>query len=221
MYFLMVVAENEMIHMGGSIKGLGEFIQRLLLSSEDIFPIMRETAAARPSGSYAEGHPRMEGTEKLLEETAVEYRMNHPAARRNRTETVAMPEAESAAIYLDQRRLAELLHAQTFEITVGPYVVVAREEEDLHSPVHQRLQSCEDTEIAFRDDIPVFIPEIPDVSEHIECVSLLRKRIQERDETSFPGCRIIHIQPEMNVGNEICKFSRHAKMKMHAAATRQ
>ena len=100
MYLLMVVAENEMIHMGGSIKGLGEFIQRLILSSEDIFPIMRETAAERPSGGYAEGHPRMEGTEKLLEETAVEYRMNQPAARRNRTETVAMPEAESAAIHL-------------------------------------------------------------------------------------------------------------------------
>jgi hypothetical protein len=99
--------------------------------------------------------------------------------------------------------------------------MVAREEIHLHSSVHQRLQGSKYTDVSFRHYIPILIPEIPHIPQHIQCCSLLRQRLKERDKSGLPGRRIIHIQPEMNVGNEICKLSRHAKMKMQAAAMRQ
>jgi len=84
--------------------------------------------------------------------------------------------------------------------------MVALEKADLHSGVHQVHQSGEHTDIAFRDHIVVLVPEIPDVTQHVQCPRpVLRYGPQETDETSLPLRGVIDIKPQMDIRDKVRK----------------
>ena len=100
--------------------------------------------------------------------------------------------------------------------------MVSLEEIHLHSPVHQLLKSGKDTDISLWNDVTVLIPEVPDVSEHIQGLGFRRQRAEEVRETALSVCRIGNLQTEMDVGDEICTFICHyANMNMARAARTQ
>lgn len=72
MYVIMIVAENEIIHIMLSIKGFREFIQWFIHPSENIFTIMRQTIGLRPAVAKTESDPRVEHAEKELSHPVME-----------------------------------------------------------------------------------------------------------------------------------------------------
>ena len=125
------------------------------------------------------------------------------------TEPVTMTEAEDLASDIDDIRLLEYPDAHILKIVVTPDVVVSLKEIDLHARVHQVHKRREHTNIALRDNIMIFIPEIPDVTQKVQCLRfILRNRPQELDETRLPCDGILDIQPKMHVRDEIgqCSF---------------
>ena len=84
------------------------------------------------------------------------------------TKPVAMTKAEHLTSIFHHVWLLKDLHTQFLEITVTPDIMVAREEKHLHAGIHQALKSREHSHIPFRDEIPIFIPEIPNIPEHIQ-----------------------------------------------------
>ena len=190
----MVMTENKVIDIVGCGKVNGKLIQRFLFPTEYIFLVMGKTVVLRPSVSKSECNPGMKKTEKELCHTAVEDPTKEAVAGRNRTKSVTMTETETLSSYLNQGRLDKFPHAKFLEITVCPNVMVALEEIHLHSPVHQIDKGREHTDIAFRHDMFVFIPEIPDVSEKIDSLRILRKGPEEINETAFAVGGIADLQ---------------------------
>jgi hypothetical protein len=141
----------------------------------------------------------MKQTEHKLQEAVMEHAAKETIAERNGTEAITMAEAELPTCNIYDSRLYKTLHSQFLEIAVCPDIVIAAEEEDLHSPVHKALQCRKDADIAFRHYIPVLIPEIPDVTKKINRIRILGKPVQEAHKTTLPGHRIIYIQPQVNI----------------------
>ena len=81
--------------------------------------------------------------------------------------------------------------------------MVAPEKIDFHSPFHERNQCGKDFDIAAWNHIPVLIPEIPDISKHIEGRGVVRKRIEEIHETPLPVCGVKHVTTQVHICNEI------------------
>ena len=77
--------------------------------------------------------------------------------------------------------------------------MVTREEVDLHSPVHQGLKCCENPDIPLWNHVTVFIPEVPDITEHIKGFGFLRQTIQKRDKTRLAARRIGNLQSQMYI----------------------
>ena len=117
----------------------------------------------------------MKHAEETLSQTVMKESAKETVSERNRAQTVSVSQTETLAPYLDQSRLNKLLHAQLLEIAVCPYIVVSLEEIHLHSPVHQVLKGGEDADVSLRDNIVILIPEVPYVSEKVQCFSILRQ----------------------------------------------
>jgi len=164
----VIMTEDEMVHLVLLLKLRRKLIERLRLTFEHILLVTRQPVAARPSVAQPEGYPRMQKAEQELENPVVEHSAQEPITQRSRPQAVSVAQAERFAADLHKSRLLQAYHSEFLEIAVCPHVVIALEEIDLHSPVHQRRQGCEHPDVAFRDHIPVFIPEIPDVAKKIE-----------------------------------------------------
>ena len=146
----------------------------------------------------------MERRETGLEEAVVEHLAHELVAAVAGAETVAVAEAETRAADFNLVRLTELDHSELLEIAVGPDIVVAGEEIHLDTRVHEVQERREHPYISFRDDVAVFVPEIPDVAEQIQRIRLRsRNSFQERDETRFAPGGIGHLETEVDVGDEI------------------
>jgi len=117
--------------------------------------------------------------EKELEDAVMKHSTEETISHGNRPQTISMSYAERLASYFHESRLLQAYHSEFLEIAVCPYIVIALEKVNLHTPVHQRSQGREHPDISLRDHIPVFIPEIPYVAEEIERLRFLRQRVQE------------------------------------------
>ena len=127
---------------------------------------------------------------------------------RHRTQAISMAETETLSGNLHQRRLLETDHSEFLEIRIAPDIVISLEEINLYSLLHQFAESGEHLDISLRDHIAVFIPEIPDVTEKVQCFRLISRYLpEERDETGFTTGRIRYLQTEMYVRDEICQIS--------------
>ena len=151
----------------------------------------------------------MKHAEEELEDLAMENSSKETVSERHFTQTVAMPQTEPLSGNLYKSRLSQLYHSELLKIAVRPDIVIALKEIYLHASVHQQLQSREYADISFRDDIPIFVPEVPDIPKKIEGISILRKAVQKRYETTLATCRVLDIKPQMNIRYEICKSIAH------------
>jgi hypothetical protein len=130
--------------------------------------------------------------------------------------------AEAFSGNLHKGRLGHPYHPQFLKISVCPHIMVPLKEIHLHSPVHQRDKGTKHTYISLRDDMLVFIPEIPYVTKKIKGIRILRQRIQKIRKTPLPVSRILDIKTQMHVRYKICQPALHyAKMNMQRAAIRQ
>ena len=77
------------------------------------------------------------------------------------------------------------------EIAVGPHVVVAGEEVDFHPPVGQLRQGAEQPGETFRDDAPVFVPEIEQISYEEDGFGIGGNPPQPSDEQFFAFPRLL------------------------------
>jgi hypothetical protein len=141
----------------------------------------------------------MQHAEKELQHTVMENPTKETVTHRNRTKAVAMTDAEYASIDLHKGRLYEFLHSKFLEIAVSPHIVVSLEEIHIHAPVYQVSYSSEHSDISLRNDIPILIPEIPDITQKIKRRGFLRKRPEETNEAGLTGSRVIDLQTEMDV----------------------
>ena len=199
----MVVTEDEMVHFVGAGVFQGKFIERFILSPENISGIMGETVVSGPPVAETECNPRMQEAEKELCHLVVEQAAEETVAKRDRTQTITMTQTEHIPADGHETRLFEALHSQFFKIGICPYIMIPLEEIYLHTPVHQVGQGTEHPNITLRDDITVFIPEIPDVPKKVQSLRLRGQRPQEIHKTPFPVKRVRHIQTKMDVSHEI------------------
>ena len=167
-YAVVIMSEYKVIYLIFNGIHLGKFVQRLSLSSKFIFLVMRKPVVLRPVVAEAEGYPRMKHAEEELEDARVEDRTEEAIAHGNRSESVAVSEAEALAFNLNNVRLLKLDHSELFEIRICPYIVVSLEEIHLHSLIHQILEGGKHSDIALRHNITILVPEVPDISEEIE-----------------------------------------------------
>ena len=151
----------------------------------------------------------MEHAEKELQDTVMEDPSEETVSERHRTQAVAMTETEDLVTDFHKCRLVETLHAEFLEILIGPHVVVALKEVHLHSPVHQTLKGSEYPDVAFRNHIAVFVPEIPYVAKKVQSIGILRKTVEEIRETPFTLLRVRDLQTQMNVRDKICTTGTH------------
>ena len=205
----MIVAEDETVHLVSLFKFRSEFIKRFFLTLEDIFFVAGEAVAARPTVSEAEGQPWMQEAEQELKDSVMEDGTEETVSARHGAETVAVTEAEHLTADLHKSWLLKTFHTKFLEIAVCPHIVVTLEEIHINSPVHQCSQRCKDPYIPLRNDVTVFIPEVPDITKEIQCCRFLRQRAEKIDETGFTGNRIVNPEAEMNIGDEVCVFGSH------------
>ena len=130
-----------------------------------------------------------------------------------------MAQAEILAVQRDVEGLLETVHPQLLEERIGPDVVVAGAEPDLHACVHQADELRDHPRARARDHVAVFVPEVPDVAQQVERPHLLdREPFQEIDETRLALRGILHPQAEVHVGDEIDEFAlRHYASQMRTA----
>jgi len=195
----MIMSEDKVIHLILPGKLIGKLIQRLVLTTEHIFLMTGQSVSARPAVAQSESQPRMEKAEKELEHTVMEDSAKETVPHRHRSQAVSVTKAEGLSSYLDQSRLHESLHSKFLEILIGPYIMVSLEEKDFHSPVHKTLKSGKDPYVSFRNDVTVFVPEIPYVTQEIQGSCILRKRAQKVRETTFALLRVSHLKTEMDI----------------------
>jgi len=195
----MIMSEDKVIHLILPGKLIGKLIQRLVLTTEHIFLMTGQPVSARPAVAQSESQPRMEKAEKELEHTVMEDSAKEAVSHRNRPQAVSVTKAEGLSSYLDQGRLHESLHSKFLEILIGPHIMVSLKEKDFHSPVHKTLESGKDPYVSFRNDVTVFVPEIPYVTQQIQGSRILRKRAQKVRETTFALLRVSHLKTEMDI----------------------
>ena len=87
-----------------------------------------------------------------------------------------MPKAEALAANLHQLRLGALDHAYALEERIAPNVVIAGEEVHRNSGVHQGDQASDHSCSFAGDNVVVFIPEIPDISQQVKRKSIVGNR---------------------------------------------
>ena len=196
--------ENEIIHMVALRELLSKMIQRLLLPAESILFTAGQTIMARPAVPDTESHPRMKQAEKELQHTAMEDTAQHPVTGRHRPKAVAMAKTEPFPGNFHYGRLLETLHSKLLEVAVCPDIMITLEKEDIHATVNKILQRGKHPHIPFRHNIPVFIPEIPDVTEKVKRRSRIRKSAQKIDKTAFALIRTGLIKPKMIIRQENC-----------------
>lgn len=112
----VVVAEDEMVNIVVSGVFKDEFIQRLILATENISGIMAEAVASRPPVPEAECNPRMKETEQELSHSVMEKSPEETVAERNGTEAVTMSQTEDFPAYGHKTRLLKANHSQFFKI---------------------------------------------------------------------------------------------------------
>ena len=81
--------------------------------------------------------------------------------------------------------------------------MISLEEIYLHSPVHKIGQGTEHPHISLRNDVTVFIPEIPYIPEQVQSLRLRWKRPQKSHKTPLPPLGVRHIQTEMDISDKI------------------
>ena len=70
--------------------------------------------------------------------------------------------------YPHYARLDKPPHPEFFKIAVCPHVMIALEEIHLDTGIHQIHKGRKHPDITFRDNIPVLVPEIPDIPQKIQ-----------------------------------------------------
>ena len=170
----------------------------------------------------------MKQTEQTLEESVAESPPHEFVPFMSWPQPVAVTQAEGLSADLGHIRLLEHLYAQLLKIVEAPYVVVALEKADLDTGVHQVKQGREHPHIAFRNDIVVLVPEVPDVPQEVQCLRPVhRNGSQEPHKAGLPVGRVIHVQPEMDIRNKVNKRpfrhdpTRYAKTRSRSDTTRQ
>lgn len=195
----MIMSENEEIHIIPRSIILCKHAERLLHTLEHIFFMPRKAVAAGPSVSEAECDPRVKHAEQGLKHTGVEDAAQETVTGRHRPQAVTMAEAEPTAAYFRDIRLLQTLHPQLLEVAVCPDIMVSLEEINIHPSVHKRLKGGEDTDVTLRNDVAVFIPEVPDIAEKIQSIRILGKPAEKIDETTLPFRRIVDSKAQMDV----------------------
>ena len=191
----VVVAEYEEVRTRVACEVLRETYYGRSGRIEDIFPSAGKTAVTGPVLSEAECQPGMETGEEGLQDAVVKDGAQQPVAERTRAETVAVAETEGAAANGGDVGLRENLYPQGFEVGICPHVVVALEEIQSDPGIPQVHKGGEYPHIALGHHVPVFIPEVPDVPEHIETFRFGGgNRTQEVHETGFPRGRVLVVQ---------------------------
>jgi hypothetical protein len=112
-------------------------------------------------------------------------------------------QTERLAVYTDKGRLDKPDHPELFKIAVCPHIMVPLEKVHLDPCVHQVRQGGEHLHIAFRHHITILVPEIPYISEKIQCLRFSsRYGTEETHESRLTVPRISDIQAEMYIGDE-------------------
>jgi len=155
------MAEDIVISFLLRISVLHPFIKRFVSPSELILDALGYTAALGPAIAETESYPRMESREQTLEEWSMESPFHELIAMHSRAEPVAMSQTERLGADLAAIWLVKDLYPERLEIAIAPDIMVSLEEIDFDSGIHEFGQSPEHTHIPARNDIPVFIPEIP------------------------------------------------------------
>ena len=90
---------------------LCKFVKWLIRSPENIVVLVSESVAARPAVAETECYPRMEGTEKATQESALEYARQDFITRRNRSQPISVAETEFASVDFPQAGLLKYAHS--------------------------------------------------------------------------------------------------------------
>jgi hypothetical protein len=77
--------------------------------------------------------------------------------------------------------------------------MVSFKEIHLDTSVHKVLQGRKNPYITFRNDVTIFIPEVPDITQQVHGTGILREIPQEIDKTGFAVGRIADPKAEMYI----------------------
>ena len=206
----MEVPEHEVVHTAdpGGLKR--KTVQRLVLAAEMIHLVARLPVPLGPAEPDTERKARMQDAEQPLKEAAVEQLHHQTVAALRPAEHVAVAETEDLAAELDIVRLHEFLHPELLQERKSPQVVIPGAEPHLHPGVHQLHQRSYHLCAAARHHVPVFEPEVPDVTEQVQRPGpVMRNGLQKSHETGLAFRRVAYPETQMHVGREIYIAAGH------------
>ena len=190
------------------------FEKRFILSAEDVADVLCKTGFLAPAAAEFKGDAGMQRREALLKEAVVECPAHELVAMVSGAQAVPMAKAELPSGDCHIVRLLQDGHAQFGKIAVCPDVVVPGEEVYLHSGIHQLQKGRKNAHVALWNHIFVLVPEIPDISKHIERFRLMLWYVlQELDESGLPRGGIRYVKAQVDVGDKVCVESWHRPMQ--------
>ena len=147
----------------------------------------------------------MQEGEKELADRRVEDTKHKPVGELGPADRISVGEQELMSIELENGRLLLYhLNAQVLEEMKAPDIVVAREEIDFYPIIHQIDKLGCDSNSFLRDDILVFVPEIPYIAQKEEPVAFFAWQFLEPIYKSlFSLPRIAPSQAEVDIRYEI------------------
>ena len=186
-------------------------VEGFLRSAELVATVFASVGIA-PVGAEAECQPWMKAAEKHLAYAAVEDTQHQAIAELGAPQAVAVAEKEFFSADAYRLRLDHFLYSETLEERVAPDVVVTRHEIHLDSLGNHLDQFAEHPCALARNNIAVFIPEIPDITQQPYGLCFrITDAAQPLHETLFAPGRVVRLQPEVDIRNEICLRPVHLR----------
>ncbi len=197
------MAEDEEIRL--RIHRGSPLIQRFRFSLELIPLAMCKPGMQRPAVSQRKSKTnRDKGTEEPLGHAAAENSLHAFVDMHPRAEAVTMGKHERPSGMDYTLRTMMNLDTHALEIMIAPDVMVAAEEMHLDTTGNKRLESSEYAGIPGRNDITVFIPEIPDIAKHVKSLGFLfRDRFEKAHKPVLPCTRVAHVESQMDIRKEV------------------
>ena len=100
------------------------------------------------------------------------------------------------------------------QVAIGPQVVVACEEVDLHAHVGQFRELAEETGVAFGHHIPVFVPEVEHVAQEIYGGGLVLYRVEETHQPALLRAAVLNgPRAQVGIGKKIYILHKSSQSK--------
>lgn len=183
-----------------------------VLFPEELFVGLPCSGPASPAQKVRQTYPPcgVQRAEHPLAEFVPEYFFDEFIAVVTGTQAISVSDKELLSIEFE--RFWFMVHGDIqffFKITIHPHVVVPGKKMNGNTCVGKPCELPQQTDVAFRHNCFVFVPEIEDIANNEEYSRFRHDLFQEMDNPvfSFPALRVVG-RAQVEIGEEVNLFSR-------------